>query len=72
MNQDYSNELNTVIVNIDEKLSKKYNTNYIGTEHLIISLLEDERCHANMILSVCIKKEDNLLSSLNNYFWPAV
>lgn len=60
MNQDYSNELNTVIVNIDEKLSKKYNTNYIGTEHLIISLLEDERCHANMILSVCIKKEDML------------
>lgn len=66
MNQDYSNELNSVINNIDDVLSKKYNTNYIGSEHLLISILEDDKCHANMILNVCVNKE-NMLSIRDIY-----
>lgn len=66
MNKEYSNELNNIIENINEILPKRYNTKHIGPEHLLIAILEDDKCHANMILSVSIDKK-NMLSIRDIY-----
>ncbi len=50
----YTAELKDVIAYVDDILSKEFPKNKITSEYLIMSILDNKNCHANMILDNCM------------------